>query len=141
MINENINRQTLKEVLDKVAAASNREEKTKVLIIGSGGHAKSCIDVIENSKKFNIVGLIDNDKKKMIGKYKVIFSDNEILKIKKTSKNLVLGLGSLDNINKRVQVFKKFKKLGFNFPKIISKYALVSKNSKIGVQSFSRSDN
>ena len=31
MINENINRQTLKEVLDKVAAASNREEKTKVL--------------------------------------------------------------------------------------------------------------
>lgn len=107
-------------------------KKTKVLIIGSGGHAKSCIDVIENSKKFNIVGLIDNDKKKMIGKYKVIFSDNEILKIKKTSKNLVLGLGSLDNINKRVQVFKKFKKLGFNFPKIISKYALVSKNSKIG---------
>ena len=39
-------------------------KKTKVLIIGSGGHAKSCIDVIENSKKFNIVGLIDNDKKK-----------------------------------------------------------------------------
>lgn len=36
----------------------------KILIIGAGGHAKSLIDVIETTKKFKIIGLIDNKKSK-----------------------------------------------------------------------------
>ena len=106
-------------------------KKIKILVIGSGGHAKSCIEIIENSKKFKIAGLIDNNKNKKIGKYKVIFKENDISKIKKCSKNLVLGLGSLKNINKRIKIFKKFKKQGFKFPIIISKHAIVSNQSKI----------
>lgn len=107
-------------------------KKTKLLIIGSGGHAKSCIEIIENIQKFKIMGLIDSKKNKTINKYKVIFSDNEIMKIKSISKNLVLGLGSVDNTNKRAEIFERYKKLGFNFPTIIAKGATVSKNSKIG---------
>ena len=107
-------------------------KKTKLLIIGSGGHAKSCIEIIENIQKFKIMGLIDSKKNKTINKYKVIFSDNEIMKIKSISKNLVLGLGSVDNTNKRAEIFERYKKLGFHFPTIIAKGATVSKNSKIG---------
>ena len=40
--------------------------KKKILIIGAGGHAKSCIDLILSTKKYKIVGLVDNKKK--IGK-------------------------------------------------------------------------
>ena len=50
-------------------------KKIKVAIIGSGGHAKSCIDVIENIKTIKIIGIIDNKKKAGIGKYKVICDD------------------------------------------------------------------
>ena len=32
----------------------------KIILIGAGGHAKSCIDVIESlNKKFKIAGLIE----------------------------------------------------------------------------------
>ena len=36
----------------------------KIILIGAGGHCKSCIDVIEEEKKFEIVGIIDNFRKK-----------------------------------------------------------------------------
>ena len=36
--------------------------KKKLLIIGSGGHAKSCIDVIEGIKNEKIIGIIYNTK-------------------------------------------------------------------------------
>ena len=36
----------------------------KIILIGAGGHCASCIDVIENEKKYEIIGLIDNIKKK-----------------------------------------------------------------------------
>ena len=36
----------------------------KILLIGAGGHSKSCIDVIELQKKYRIVGLIANKKKR-----------------------------------------------------------------------------
>ena len=33
--------------------------KNKILIVGGGGHAQSCIDIIENEKKYQIFGIID----------------------------------------------------------------------------------
>ena len=33
--------------------------KKKIIIIGGGGHAHSCIDTIEQSNKFKIIGIVD----------------------------------------------------------------------------------
>ena len=55
-------------------------KKIKVLVIGSGGHAKSCIEVIERLKKFKIIGLIDKKVNKRIEKYKVLFNDKDVKK-------------------------------------------------------------
>lgn len=107
-------------------------KKIKVLVIGSGGHAKSCIEVIESVKKFKIVGLIDKEVNKRVGKYKVLFTDKDIHKIKKSSINLVLGIGSLKNLKKRNIIFQRFKKFGFQFPRVISNNSFVSKNAFIG---------
>ena len=35
----------------------------KIILIGAGGH-ESCLDVINLTKKFKILGFIDKDKKK-----------------------------------------------------------------------------
>ncbi len=32
--------------------------KEKIILIGAGGHAESCIDVIEQEDRFEIAGLI-----------------------------------------------------------------------------------
>ena len=107
-------------------------KKIKVAIIGSGGHAKSCIDVIENIKTIKIIGIIDNKKKAGIGSNKVICDDKNILKIKNFTNNLVLGVGGLNDPSLRQKIYKKFKNLGFKFPALISNHSLVSKNAKIG---------
>ena len=38
----------------------------KIILVGGGGHCKSCIDVIENENKYKIIGIIDKKKKKII---------------------------------------------------------------------------
>ena len=52
----------------------------KIILIGSGGHAKSCVDVIEMEKKFKIVGFVDKNSKKLLG-YKKIGSDDDLKKL------------------------------------------------------------
>ena len=37
----------------------------KIILIGGGGHCKSCIDVIENGNQYKIVGVNDKKKKKI----------------------------------------------------------------------------
>ena len=39
--------------------------KKKLIIVGAGGHAKTCLEVVESSKKFKIIGFIDNKMKLM----------------------------------------------------------------------------
>ena len=107
-------------------------KKKKIAILGSGGHAKSCIEVLSGIKNIKIVGLIDDNSKKKLGKYNVICSEKNILKLKKITNNIIIGIGSINDNSKRIRVFNKLKKLGFNFPVIISKYANVSSQSELG---------
>ena len=74
----------------------------KIILIGAGGHCKSCIDVIEKNKLFKISGIIDNNKSKKILNYKIIGRD------------------------------KNLKKIGYKLPVIISPLSYVSKHAKIG---------
>ena len=42
----------------------NSVKKKKIILIGCGGHAKVCADVILNDKKYQIAGCVCNEKKK-----------------------------------------------------------------------------
>ena len=53
----------------------------KLILIGAGGHAKSCIDVIESTQKFKILGFIDNKKIKDL-KYDVLGNDKYLKYLK-----------------------------------------------------------
>ena len=106
--------------------------KKKLLIIGSGGHAQSCIDVVETTKKFSIKGLVDIKKNTLFKKYKVISNLDDFVKIKKISSNILIALGQIKSSKLRKNIFEKFKKKKFNFPTIISPRALVSRYSRIG---------
>ena len=86
----------------------------KIYLIGSGGHSSSCIDVIESSKKYKIVGIFYDDKKKFHLGYKVIGNINLLLK-KKTKLNLHIAIGSIKNYKLRKNLFLKLKKKAINF--------------------------
>ena len=102
----------------------------KIILIGAGGHAKSCIDVIEKTKKYKIIGLIDN--KLSVGTsvlgYKVIGNDRELRSLfKKDIKFAHIAIGSIKDSSLRKYLFVKLSEIGFRFPVIISPQALVSK--------------
>ncbi len=108
-------------------------KKIKLALIGAGGHAVSCIDVIEKTNKYKIVGLVDNKSKSSfsIGNktYKVI-NEKDFLRRPET-KNILIAIGSHRFLKKRSSLFKKYTKLCFKFPIVISPLAYVSKFSTI----------
>ena len=108
------------------------QSKKKLIIIGSGGHAESCIDVVESTKKFSIKGLIDIKKNIVLNNYKVVSNLDNFVQIKKLSLNVLIAIGQLKSPNIRKNIFLKFKKNNFKFPSIISPKAIVSKYSQIG---------
>ena len=104
----------------------------KIILIGGGGHALSCIDVIEHEKKVKIVGIVDDKlKKEKILNYKVIGGDTDLKKIKKNVDYAFITVGQIGLSNKRRNIFNKLKKLGFKIPIIISPKSMLSKNVKI----------
>jgi len=104
----------------------------KIILVGAGGHCKSCIDVIENKKKFKIVAIIDKKKtKKKLLKYKV-FDEKYLNKISPEGYSVIITVGQIKNFKVRERLFNKVKKLGFHLPYIKSPSAYVSKHSKIG---------
>lgn len=108
--------------------------KKNIIIIGSGGHALACIEIIENLNKYKIAGLIDNKLKigTKVHNYKVIGSDKDLLKLFKFYKYALIGIGQIKSHKIRYNIFKKLKKIGYKLPTIIAKNAYISKRSVIG---------
>ena len=57
-------------------------KKNKIIVYGDGGHSTSCIDLIESTNKFKIVGVVSNKKLKKINNSPIIGNDDD-LEIKK----------------------------------------------------------
>ena len=104
----------------------------KIILIGGGGHCKSCIDVIEIEKKYKIEGIFEKKKKKnFLLNYK-IFSESYLNKKEIRNKHAFVTVGQIKNYKIRVKLFDKIKNLGFKIPSIVSPLAYVSKHAIIG---------
>jgi sugar O-acyltransferase (sialic acid O-acetyltransferase NeuD family) len=111
--------------------------KPKIILIGAGGHCKSCIDVIEQENKYDILGIIDIPDK--LGQnflsYNIIGCDNDLENLSRTCPNFFITIGQIKDYSKRKIIFEKLVSLNVNIPVIISPLAYVSKYSKIGAGS------
>ncbi len=108
--------------------------KNDIVLIGGGGHCKSCIDVIEADEKFRIAGIVDkkiNLHNKVLG-YEIFAIDNDIAKLSQTYKYFFITFAFIKNPQRRIEVFNELKSLDVQLPVIISPLAHVSKYSEIG---------
>lgn len=106
-------------------------KKEKIVLIGGGGHCHSVIDVIEQTNKYEIIGIVDtkeNIGKKVLG-YEIIGCDDDLETIFLSCKNAIITMGQIKSNDLRVKLFDKLKNIGFNLPVIISSLAYVSKHS------------
>lgn len=102
----------------------------KLIFIGAGGHANSCLDVVNSEKKYKVFGSISKiNKNKFL---KNLGTDKDLVKIRKKYKHAHIAIGFIKNYKIRKKLFNKAKKLKFLFPKIISSNSVVSKHSNIG---------
>ena len=108
--------------------------KEKIVLIGGGGHCKSVIDVIEQTNKYEIIGIVDvneNVGKTILG-YSIIGTDNDLESIFLSCKNACITVGHIKSNTVRKKLYALAKKIGFHLPTIISPLAYVSKHTKIG---------
>ena len=108
-------------------------KKTNIIIIGSGGHAKSCIEVINSTKKFQIFGYLDKKENyEMSRKYKYLGTDKDLKLIRKGVKEAIIGIGQIKEFKSRLKMFNLLKKYDYFLPKIIASSAYVSDSVEIG---------
>ena len=106
-------------------------KKEKIVLIGGGGHCHSVIDVIEQTNKYEIIGIVDtkeNIGKKVLG-YEIIGCDDDLETIFLSCKNAIITVGQIKTSDLRIKLFDKLKNIGFNLRVIISPIAYVSKHS------------
>jgi sugar O-acyltransferase (sialic acid O-acetyltransferase NeuD family) len=107
--------------------------KPKIILIGGGGHCKSCIDVIEQAGEFNIAGIIDENLflDDLFG-YPLLGSDNDFSKLKEKYDYALITIGQIESPAIRIKLFNHIKSLGFKLPSIISNRAYISKHAQVG---------
>lgn len=105
-----------------------------LILIGGGGHCKSCIDVIEGLKDYRIEGILDTPDKvgQKVLDYEITGTDDDIEKYVKEDFFFLITVGQLKSADLRIKLFEKIKSLNGKFATIISQNAYVSKHSKIG---------
>jgi sugar O-acyltransferase (sialic acid O-acetyltransferase NeuD family) len=104
-----------------------------IMLVGAGGHARVCIDVIEQEGHFSIVGLIGQESElgtSILG-YAVIGTDADLDVLCKKSPNILITIGQIKSPEKRLSIFKKLEQEGCSFPSIISPQAYVSPHASV----------
>ncbi len=105
----------------------------KIVLIGGGGHCKSCIDVIEQEKKFEIKGILDVAEKvgtKILG-YEIIGTDDDIEKFVNEGCCFLITVGQIKSANLRIKLFEKVKNAGGKVATVVSPRAYVSKHASV----------
>ncbi|MDR1475042.1 MAG: hypothetical protein LBI30_00765 [Holosporales bacterium] len=108
-----------------------------LVLIGGGGHCRSCIDVIELENKFRILGVLDDNLRVgvPIGRYSVIGNDSDAEKIAEKQGGggicFLVTVGFLKTLETRKNIFERFKNK-VNMATVISPLAYVSKYASVG---------
>ena len=108
--------------------------KENIILIGAGGHALSCIDVIEQENKYNIrglVGLKDEVGKKISG-YDVIATQDELVNLSKDFRYAFIAIGQIKSVKLRIDLYESVLNIGFEIPSIISPQSFISRTVQIG---------
>lgn len=105
-----------------------------LILVGGGGHCKSCIDVIEGVNEYKIAGILDVPDKagqEILG-YKVIGTDEDIEKLAKDGYCFLITVGQIKSPDLRIKLYNRIKNAGGKFAMVISKDAYVSKYTSVG---------
>jgi sugar O-acyltransferase (sialic acid O-acetyltransferase NeuD family) len=108
--------------------------KPGIILIGAGGHAHACIDVIEQHGIYRIAGLVGTDEEintKHLG-YEVIAEDSELGLLANDYQYAFIAVGQTSSPDTRIRLYQLAISLGFKLPSIVATTAIVSRHASVG---------
>jgi len=111
--------------------------KPKLILIGAGGHAHACIDVIEQHGGYQIagqVGMPEEMHTQHLG-YEVIATDDDLPQLAKDYPYALITVGQIQTPDHRIRLHQQANNLGFQLPAIIAPSAHVSRHATVGAGS------
>jgi sugar O-acyltransferase (sialic acid O-acetyltransferase NeuD family) len=106
----------------------------EIILVGAGGHARSCMDVIEHTELYKIVGLVEKHRTSAdenLG-YPIIGTDDDLKHLRRDYEFALVTVGQIKSAETRVRLFNLLKDLKFKLPVIISPRSHVSRHCKVG---------
>lgn len=111
--------------------------KPNLILIGAGGHAHACIDVIEQHGQYQIAGLVGTPEEMHVQHlgYPVIATDSGLPELAKMYHYAFITVGQIRSPDCRFRLYQQATVLGFQLPIIIAPTAHVSRHATIGAGS------
>ena len=84
---------------------------TSLLLIGGGGHCRSCVDVIESHIDFDIVGIVlpeSSNTEPVLG-YPVVGIDKELKELLSKTPAALVTVGHIRSPDIRIRIFTELK--------------------------------
>lgn len=108
-------------------------KKKSILLVGAGGHAQACIDLLEAEGSFRIHGLVgeNEEKRRTAHGYPIIGKDSDLDKFLKSIRFFMLGVGQIKSPAPRQKLFSKIKRMGGVFPVVASPFSHVSPRASL----------
>lgn len=106
----------------------------KLLLVGAGGHAQACIDVVECQGTYAIGGLVGATEElgtSVLG-HLVIGTDADLKDLAEDFDHALVAVGQIGSPERRTALFAMLDQLGFGMPSIVSPLARVSRHAAIG---------
>lgn len=105
-----------------------------IILVGGGGHCKSCIDVIEKIDGLTVMGVLDLPQtlgRSVLG-YPVIGTDDDTTALMATCRRLLVTVGQIASPDTRIRLFRRLERMGADLTPVVSPTAIVSGRAGIG---------
>lgn len=108
--------------------------KVQILLVGAGGHARACIDVIEQEGRFQVGGLVGlpNEVGEHILGYPVLGTDVDLVSLLRDHTHALITIGQIKTAAPRMRLFNLLQQAGYALPIIVSPRAYVSPRATLG---------
>lgn len=132
LITEKVVREYLNKISKKEPNINISFKNNDIVIMGIGGHASMCIDILLEQNDFNLIGFIDKietvDKKYNLNYLGSLENLDNLIGM--GLKNLIIGVGFSGKLKKREKYYNEFSKK-INIPTIIHKKSIIESSAII----------
>jgi sugar O-acyltransferase (sialic acid O-acetyltransferase NeuD family) len=103
-------------------------------LLGAGGHARACIDVLERIRDYRPVGLVglDSERGTSVFDYPVLGTDEDLRELLHSHPVALVTIGQIKSAATRMRLFGAIVAYGRPVPAIVSPLAYVSRHARLG---------